>query len=88
MAGNPILTAFFQDKPVVRTGSIIGSVYGVCGVSKHPTEAVKFIEAMNTNADLLNLFKYGIEGKDWVWKDQANKIVGFPDGMDANSVGW
>ena len=84
----PILTGFFQDKPVLTTGNIIGSVYGVCGVSKHPTEAVKFIEAMNTNVDLLNLFNYGIEGKDWVWKDEANKIVGFPDGMDANSVGW
>ncbi len=86
--GVPIYTAFFQDKPVLGTGSILGSVYGVCAVSQHPTEAVKFIEAMNTNVDLLNLFNFGIEGKDWVWKDQANKIVGYPDGVDGNTVAW
>lgn len=84
----PIHTGFVQDRMLLTTGSIIGSVYGVCAVSQHPTEAVKFIEAMNTNVDLLNLFNYGIEGKHWVWKDKANKIVGFPDGVDGNTVGW
>lgn len=84
----PIYTGFFQDKTVVGTGSVIGSVYGVCAVSQHPQEAVKFIEAMNTDAQLLNLFNYGIEGKHWVWKDEANKIVGYPDGVDGNTVGW
>jgi len=87
-AGKPIYTGFVQEKTVVTTGNVLSSVYGVCAVSKHPTEAVKFIEAMNTNVDLLNLFNYGIQGKDWEWKDQANKIVGYPTGVDANNVGW
>lgn len=84
----PIHTGFVQDRMVLTTGSILGSVYGVCAVSQHPTEAVKFIEAMNTNVDLLNLFNYGIEGKHWVWVDEANKIVGYPEGVDGNTVGW
>lgn len=86
--GVTIHTGFFQDQMVLGTGSILGSVYGVCAVSQHPTEAVKFIEAMNTNADLLNLFNYGIEGKHWVWVDEANKIVGYPEGVDGTTVGW
>jgi len=93
MSGNewnsvPILTGFFQDKTVVTTGKVLSSVYGVCAVSQHPTEAVKFIEAMNTDVNLLNLFNYGIQGKDWVWKDQANKVVTYPTGVDANTVSW
>ncbi len=84
----PIHTGFFQDKMVLGTGSILGAVYGVCGVSQHPAESVKFIEEMNKNVDLLNLFNYGIEGKHWVWKDKENKIVGYPDGVDGNTVGW
>ncbi len=86
--GVPILTGFFQDKTVITTGKILSSVYGVCAVSQHPTEAVKFIEAMNTNVDLLNLFNYGIQGKDWVWKDQANKVITYPPGVDGNTVSW
>lgn len=86
--GVTIHTAFFQERMIVTTGNIIGSVYGVCAVSQHPVEAVKFIEEMNTNVELLNLFNYGIEGKHWVWVDEANKIVGYPEGVDGNSVGW
>jgi putative aldouronate transport system substrate-binding protein len=86
--GVTIHTGFVLDRMVLNTGSILGSVYGVCAVSKHKTESVKFIEAMNTNVDLLNLFNYGIEGKHWVWVDQENKIVGYPEGVDGNTVGW
>lgn len=83
-----IHTGFFQDNMVLTTGRILSSVYGVCAVSKHPVEAVKFIEEMNTNVELINLFNFGIQGKHWVWKDEANKIVGYPEGVDGNSVGW
>lgn len=83
-----IINAPLQEKHVTTTGNVLSSVYGVCAVSKHPTEAVKFIEEMNKNVDLLNLFNYGIEGKHWVWKDKANKIIGYPEGVDGNTVGW
>ena len=86
--GKEIITAPIQERTVVTTGSVLGAVQGVCAVSKHPVEAVKFIEEMNKNPDLLNLMEYGIEGKHWVWKDNANKIVGFPDGVDSNNVGY
>lgn len=83
-----ILVAPIQEKTVVTTGSVLSAVQGVCAVSQHPVEAVKFIEEMNKNADLLNLMEYGIEGKHWVWVDEANKIVGFPEGIDSNNVGY
>ena len=84
----PIMTAFVQDKGVLSTGSFAGSIYGVCSTSQHPEEAVKFIEAVNTNPDLLNLLNYGIKDKHWVWADEANKVIKFPEGVDAKTVGW
>ncbi|TRZ48601.1 DUF3502 domain-containing protein [bacterium] len=86
-AGVPVVQALVQ-KPLVQSLYASGSTYGVCATSKHPDLAVKFIEAMNTNVDLLNLLNYGIEGKDWVWADEANKVVKFPDGVDGTTVGW
>ena len=86
-AGVPVVQALVQS-PLVQTLYASGSSYGVCTTSKHPDLAVKFIEQMNTNVDLLNLLNYGIQGKDWVWQDQANKVVTFPPGVDGTTVGW
>ncbi|MEO5887437.1 MAG: ABC transporter substrate-binding protein [Anaerolineales bacterium] len=86
--GKEILVAPIQEKTVRTTGSVLGSLQSVCSVSKHPVEAVKFIEEMNKNVDLVNLLEYGVEGKHWVWVDEANKVVGFPEGVDANNVGY
>ncbi len=83
----PILTAFVQS-PLVQSLYSSGSSYGVCATSKHVTESVKFIEEVNTNPDLLNLLNYGIQGKHWVWADEKNKVITFPPGVDAKTVGW
>jgi len=85
--GIPILTGFVQD-PLVMGLYAAGSSYGVCTTSEHPVEAVKFIEEVNTNPDLLNLLNYGIQGEHWVWLDEANKVITFPPGVDAKTVGW
>lgn len=85
--GIPILTGFVQN-PLVQNLVSSGSSYGVCATSKNPETAVKFIEEVNTNADLLNLLNYGIKDKHWVWADEANKVIQFPEGVDAKTVGW
>lgn len=86
--GVPILTAYVQDKPVLTTSLVQTSEYGICATSKHPDLAMKVIEAMNTNVDLVNLMNFGIQGKNWVWQDQANKVWTFPSGVDAKSSDW
>ena len=86
-AGVPIYTQHLQQKTLLTTG--IGRTgYTVCTTSKHPDEAVKFIEEVNQNPDVLNLLNFGIEGKHWVWKDKANKVIGLPDGVTAESATW
>lgn len=77
-----------QDKPIITTGAIQGSAYGVCATSKHPDLAVKYIEEVNNNPELLNLLNFGIEGKHWVWVDEENKVIGNPPGVDAANVGY
>jgi len=85
--GVPILTGFVQDQ-LYQSLYSAGNSYGICKTSKNPDLAAKFIEEVNTNADFLNLLSYGIEGKNWVWADQANKVVTYPTGVDAKTTGW
>ena len=44
------------------TTSCIGSLQAVSANSKHPAEAVKFLELLNTDPEIKNLLTYGIEG--------------------------
>lgn len=86
-AGVPIYTQHLQQKTLLTTG--IGRTgYSVCTTSKHPDLAVKYIEEVNQNADVMNLLNFGIEGKHWVWKDKANKVITLPDGVTAETATW
>lgn len=55
---------------------------------KTPEKAVAFMNILYTNADVQNLFLYGLEGTDYEIKDAAKDIAGYPDGVDSASVGW
>lgn len=47
---------------IVTNASAVGSGTVVGANSEHPAEAVKFLEAVNTDPVLMNLLAYGIEG--------------------------
>ncbi len=47
---------------LITTRSITATTTGVSATSKHVEEAVKFLELVNTNAEVYNLICYGIEG--------------------------
>ncbi|MBA3946066.1 MAG: ABC transporter substrate-binding protein [Herpetosiphonaceae bacterium] len=83
----PIYTQHLQPKTLLTT-AIGRTGYSVCTTSKHPDLAVKYIEEANQNADLLNLLNFGIEGKHWVWKDKANKVIGLPPGQTMDTASW
>lgn len=48
--------------PVYSTPTIQGSLNAISSSSKYANEAVKYLELVNTDATLRNLFAYGIEG--------------------------
>ncbi len=54
-----------QFGPIFTTSSIQGSLNAISANSKYKTEALKFIQAVNTDAQLRNMLAYGIEGTDW-----------------------
>jgi putative aldouronate transport system substrate-binding protein len=83
----PIYTQHLQQKTLLTT-AIGRTGYAVCGTSKHPDLAVKYMEEVNQNADLLNLLNFGIEGKHWEWKDKANKVIGLPAGQTMETTTW
>lgn len=72
----------------LTTGNVNFAQYMVPTGCSTPEKAVKLLSLMLTDKDIANLLMYGVEGKDYVIKDEAAGVVGYPDGVDSSSVGW
>ena len=54
--------------------------------SKEPEAAMKFLDLMYTNEDIVNLLNYGVENEDYIVGDDGR--FSYPEGKDMNSVGY
>ena len=52
---------------------------------KHPSEAAQFLNLTYTDEFVLNTILYGIEGEDYVWKEEI-QAYGYPEGKDRSTV--
>jgi len=71
---------------VLPTFTVTGNIWQwtIPTSSKYPEEAMQFLNLMYTNADVLNLITYGIEGQDYVVKEDGT--IYYPDGLGATTV--
>lgn len=82
------VTTIEVGQKALTTGNVNFAQYMVPTACSTPEKAVKLLDIMLTDKDMANLFMYGVEGQDYVVKDEANEIVGYPEGVDSSTVGW
>ncbi|MFN8443355.1 MAG: ABC transporter substrate-binding protein [Caldilineaceae bacterium] len=70
---------------ILDTAGATATMNGICATSKHPVESMRVLELLNTDAEVYNLLSRGIEGVHWVWVDKDKKIMGFPEGVTAET---
>ncbi len=64
-------------QPYLSTSSVNALTWGVTSISKHPDAALKFINLLFSDKDVINLVIFGIEGTDYVKVDTDH--VKYPD---------
>ena len=69
---------------MISTSSITKFGYCVPVTAKQPAAAIKFVNLLYTNADLMNTLTFGVEGRDWVVGDDG--LATYPDGVSAENV--
>ncbi|MEW9052271.1 MAG: ABC transporter substrate-binding protein [Neobacillus sp.] len=84
-AGQPFVAKKLQD-PLITSSALNGITWVIPVTSKNPEAAMKFLNLTYTNADLINLIDWGIEGKHYVKKSDGT--IGYPEGVDANNTGY
>ncbi|BFH65736.1 ABC transporter substrate-binding protein [Paenibacillus azoreducens] len=67
---------------LATTESLRGGIMAVSSDTKHPVECIKFLNLLNTDPELRNLFNYGIEGVHYTL-DSNDQVVPIP-AKDAN----
>lgn len=55
-----------QEKPLLTTGGVRGSMIAFSNLSKNPEKAMEFVNLLNTDKHLRNLVAYGIEGQHYI----------------------
>lgn len=83
--GYPFVAKKLQD-PLITSGIVNGLTWVIPVTSKNPEAAMKFLNLTYTNADIINLIDWGIEGKHYVEKSDAT--IGYPEGVDATNTGY
>jgi len=73
------------DPLILDTAGATATMNAICTTSPHPEEAMKVLELFNTDIEVYNLLSRGIEGEHWVWVDEENKVMGFPEGVNADT---
>ena len=71
-------------KPYLTTTSVNGISFGISSTSEHGEAAMKFLNEMYTNADIVNLLDWGIEGVHY--EVQEDGTVDFPEGVTAENT--
>lgn len=76
------------DPLILDTAGVTATLNGICKTTQHPVEAMRVLELFNTDIEIYNLLARGIEGIHWEWKDQANLVIGYPEGVTAETSGY
>jgi putative aldouronate transport system substrate-binding protein len=74
------------EKPVL--GYVLPTMTGVCATSENPERALMFFDLMYSDPVVYNTVAKGLEGKHWVWKDEAKKVIGFAEGVTPETSGY
>lgn len=70
-----------------RTCDIVINTWGISSLCENPQKVIEFMEMLYTDAELANLFNFGIEGKHYV-TEEGSRLMSYPEGVDASSNGY
>lgn len=69
------LVAHPVTPPLITTESVRGGIMSVNARSAHPVESIKFLNLLNTDPEVRNLFNYGIEGVHYTLDDNGQVLL-------------
>ncbi|SFT23869.1 ABC transporter substrate-binding protein [Paenibacillus sp. BC26] len=80
------LVAYPVTPALITTESMRGGVMAVSVDTKHPIESVKFLNLLNTDPEVRNLFNFGIEGVHYTLDRNGQVVPKAPEDSDGKPI--
>jgi putative aldouronate transport system substrate-binding protein len=74
--------------PFLTSSHVGGFMWAIAKNSEYPSLAMDFLNKTYTDETLYNLLTFGIEGKHYEFVDREQKIIDYPEGVDAQTSGY
>jgi putative aldouronate transport system substrate-binding protein len=84
--GLPVVIWEYPAKPLIKTFNYW--TWSVSANCKYPDRAVQLLNLLFKDKEINNLLAWGIEGMHYVFADKENGVITYPEGVDANTVGY
>lgn len=91
MVGAPIQAG--EDDYIINLGPNYMASAGMGGwvvpmTAQEPEAAMRFLDLVWQDVELMNLIQWGIEGEHYVMLDESAGLIGFPEGVDATTSAY
>ncbi len=80
------LVAYPVTPALITTESTRGGVMAISADTKHPVESVKFLNLLNTDPEVRNLFNFGIEGMHYTLDSNGQVVPNPPKDTNGDPI--
>ena len=84
--GGVDLTMVTMGEPYATTSTAAIFSYAISSGSKDPVKAMKMLNLIETDTEIMNLLNWGVEGEDYIVNEDG--LLDYPEGKDASTVGY
>lgn len=86
-AGTTVVSSVIGDA-YSDTQKVTGFMWSVPSYTKKAEAAVKFLNLMYSDTDIVNLLDWGIEGTNYVKASGSDNVITYPSGVTAENEGY
>jgi len=82
--GEPAVQLVLTPTYRAASAGAAANIYWTIPVTaQEPEAAMRFLDMMFNDVEVVNLLQWGIEDRHWVWLDQSINLIDFPYGIDS-----
>lgn len=78
----------FRDYPIINSSSYQNIIFSLAQNSENPEKAVQVLDYIYGSPELMNLLNWGEEGTDYVFEDEEDGVINYPEGVTIDTVGY
>lgn len=86
--GYEFVAVDFAQRGIKKSNYYSDIIYCIARNSEAPGKALKCLDYIYGSEEIMNLLNWGEEGRDYVFTDEKNRLITFPEGVTSYTVGY